>query len=169
VAGNKSIEESIKTLIGDLISQDDLVRVKARKQLVAYRSRSVAPLVNELSSKNGQMRWEAAKALSQIGSPASTDALIKALEDPIFDVRWLAAAGLTKIGRKTIVPILEALEARPDSRWLLDGIHHILHDMNKGNLSALLKPVMAAMEGPEPSLEVPLKAREALKSMGKRA
>jgi HEAT repeat protein len=69
----------------------------------------INPIVLVLSNKKHWVRWEAAKALGQIGDKSATEALTKALEDNEFDVRWLAAEGLIIIGRDSIKLLLEAL------------------------------------------------------------
>jgi hypothetical protein len=143
--------------------------MKARQQLVYYRGRFVALLIKAISNENSYVRWEATKALSQIGNPSSIQALLKTLEDKMFDVRWLAAEGLIRIGRKAIVPILEALVKISHSSWLYEGIHHILHDMNKGNLGMVLRPVLLALEDTGQSIQVPLAARAALDALTKKA
>ena len=115
------------------------------------------------------MRWEAAKALSQIGNNRVIKALLEALSDEKFEVRWLAAEGLIRIGHKAIVPLLEALVNHSDSYWLREGIHHVLHDMNTGKITEVLRPVLVALEGPEPSLEVPLASQAALDALTKKS
>ena len=87
MSGSKAAKATIKSLIADLASKDGVVRVMARRQLVAYKKRSVAPLIRTLSNENDWVRWEAAKALSQIANPASIQALLGALSDTEFDVR----------------------------------------------------------------------------------
>jgi HEAT repeat protein len=119
-------------------------------------------VVKALGSKKYWVRWEAAKALTQIGDPTATAALIKALEDKEFDVRWLAAEGLINIGREAVVPLLEALIDNSKSIWMQQGAHHILHDMHRGDLDQVLRPVMSALEDVEPYVEVPVAARKAL-------
>jgi hypothetical protein len=158
----KAASSDIRSLISQLASDDGIVRVKARRQIVAYKRRAVAPLIETLSDQRHWVRWEAAKALSQIGNKESTQALQEALSDKESDIRWLAAEGLIKIGRKSIVPLLAALVEHPDSRWLREGVHHVFHDINRGSLSGILRPVLEALEGSEPSLEVPLVAKTAL-------
>ena len=158
---------TVTSLIAKLASDDGVVRVKARRQLVACKARAVAPLIKALSDDSHWVRWEAAKALSQIGNQESIQALLDALSDKEFDVRWLAAEGLIRIGRKSVVPILAALVGDPDSRWVREGIHHVLHDMKKRELGQVLRPVLAALEGSEPTLEVPLAARAALDTLKK--
>ena len=168
VSINKAAKPTITSLIADLASKDGIIRVKARRQLVAYKARSVAPLIKTLSNENDWVRWEAAKALSQIANPASIQALLEALSDKTFEVRWLAAEGLAQIGRKAVVPLVETLVEHSDSLWLRESIHHVLHDMNRGRLSDILRPVLVALESNEPSLEVPLAARGALDGLNKR-
>jgi HEAT repeat protein len=169
VSVSKAAKATIKSLIADLASKDGVVRVKARQQLVAHKKRSVAPLIRTLSNENDWVRWEAAKALSQIGNQKAIQALLEALSDKQFEVRWLAAEGLIRIGRKAVVPLMEALVKHSDSYWLREGIHHVLHDINRGKIRKVLRPVLAALEGPEPSLEVPQAAQAALDALVKKA
>jgi HEAT repeat protein len=68
-------------LIADLANQDGIVRVKTRSRLVALGAHAVGPLIKTISNENDWVRWEAAKALSQIGNPASIQALLKAITD----------------------------------------------------------------------------------------
>ena len=165
VSGSKAAKTTIKSLIADLASEDGVVRVKARRQLVAYIKQSVAPLIRTLSNEKDWVRWEAAKALSQIGNPESIQALLEALTDKKFEVRWLAAEGLIRIGRKATVHLLNALVKHSDSYWLREGVHHVLHDINRGKIRKVLRPVLGALEGPEPSLEAPQAAQAALDAL----
>jgi hypothetical protein len=168
VSGSKAAKTTIKSLIAGLASKDGVVRIMARRQLVDYKKRPVAPLIRTLSNENDWVRWEAAKTLSQIGNPESIQALLEAFTDKKFEVRWLAAEGLIRIGRKAIVPLLEALVKRSDSYWLREGIHHVLHDINGGKIRKVLQPVLVALECPAPSLEVPLAARAAIDALTKK-
>jgi HEAT repeat protein len=88
--GNKAGKKSIKSLIKELASEDGVVRVKARKSLVNIGYTAVGPLVEAMASRQEWVRWEATKTLAQIGDPSATQALIGALHDNTFDVRWLA-------------------------------------------------------------------------------
>jgi HEAT repeat protein len=165
--GSHANPKIIKLLVQDLASKDGIVRVIARRSLVAIGKQAVNALVKALTSKNESVRWEAAKALGQIGDAVATEALVKALEDKMFDVRWLAAEALIRIGRKAIVPLLHALVKRPDSYWLREGAHHVLHDIEKGHLNQVLQPVLVALEDVVPSVEVPYAAEKALEALAK--
>lgn len=145
----------METLILDLGSRDDAIRVKARHALVAFGKTAVPSLIEALKSEHYLMRWEAAKALGEIGDPGAAPALVKALEDEQFDVRWLAAEGLTKMNIIALKPLLQALELRGDSALLREGAHHVFHDLAKGGLRKFLSPILAALEVLEPGLELP--------------
>jgi HEAT repeat protein len=157
--------KSINLFVKELRSKDGLVRVKARRKLVVIGGPAVGPLAKALSSRNRWMRWEAAKALGQIGDSEAAQALVRALEDKIFDVRWLAAEGLITIGKKALVPLLEALLERSDSPWMREGAHHVLHDMDKSDISEMILPILNALEGMEADLEAPIAAETALSKL----
>jgi len=157
--GKKS---SIETLINTLSSRKDKAREGARHTLVAMGKAAVPALIEALKNKNALMRWEAAKALEEIGDPETAPVLVKALENDDFDVRWLAAEGLIKMNIKGLKPLLEALELRGDSVLLREGAHHVFHDLAKGGLRKYLVPVLASLEALEPGEEVPWVARHEL-------
>jgi HEAT repeat protein len=164
-ARKKARPTKVKSLVNDLASEDGLVRVKARKSLVETGKPVVKPLVEALASKKQWVRWEAAKALGQIGDTAATQALIKALEDKMFDVRWLAAEGLISLGDKVLVPLLQAIMARPGSLWLQEGVHHVLHNLEGGHLNKTIDPILRALEGFEPAVETPPAVERALEML----
>jgi HEAT repeat protein len=172
-------EPSMETLINTLSTHKDKAREGARHTLVAMGKAAVPSLIEALRNKNTLMRWEAAKAVGEIGDPETAPILVKALEDEEFDVRWLAAEGLIKMNIKALKPLLEALEHRGDSVLLLEGAHHVFHDLAKGGLRKFLVPVLAALEALEPGeevlwvarhemeVEVPWAARRALEVLEK--
>ena len=153
---------TLSALVADLGSGDGLVRVRARRCLVAIGSRAVGSLIEALANPKEAVRWEAAKALGQIHDPAAAQALVGALRDEMFDVRWLAAEGLSAIGCKALVPLLQALSKHPDSVWLRGGAHHVLRNLAAKCLEDVWKPVLSALENVEPLVEVPFAARTAL-------
>jgi HEAT repeat protein len=160
-------EATIRSLVIDLGSKDGLVRVRARRAIVTIGSKAIPALEEALKSENQWLRWEAAKALGQIGDPAAVQALIKALEDVMFDVRWLAAEGLITIGIQALKPLMQQLAQNSDSLWLREGVHHILHDIHKKDIQSATQPVLQALEDVEAPLEVPFAVESALKSLAK--
>jgi len=154
--------DSINLLVAKLSGKDGLERERARRSLVDIGSPAVLPLIEALGARSKQVRWEAAKALAAIADPTAADALVKALEDKEFDVRWIAAEGLINLKRGGLVPLLQALIERSDSTWLRERAHHVLHDLAVGDLQELLKPVVASLEDIESALETPLAAKAIL-------
>lgn len=155
---------TINALTADLASKDGKVRVRARQALVMIGEQSVPAIEKALASKEKWQRWEAAKTLGQIGGRSAAEALTRALDDEMFDVRWLAAQGLINIGRPAMVPLLQVLIKKPESYWVQEGVHHVLHDISDVNLRKILRPVLDALEDPE-ALEAPLAAHAAIQEL----
>jgi HEAT repeat protein len=166
--GQDWIEEatpSLEALIFALSSHDDVTRVTARHALVVMGKAAVPSLTEAMESKNRLTRWEAAKALGEIGDPQSTPVLVKALEDEEFDVRWLAAIGLGGMNIKGLKPLLHALMEQGDSIWVREGAHHVMHDLAKGELRKYLAPVLVALENNNTVEEVRRTALHALEML----
>jgi HEAT repeat protein len=158
----KAHDTNIEFAIAELANKSGFARVDARDHLVSMKEKAVPYLTEALKSNNQGVRWEAAKALAKIGDPTASQALVSALEDKMFDVRWIAAEGVISIGRKALIPLLSALTKRGESIWLREGAHHVIHDLMREDLKAVFGPVLEAIEKPEGRLEVPLAAEKAL-------
>ena len=158
-------KQDIVALINDLSGKDGIKRHKARIALVEIGAPAVEPLVNALNDKSQTVRWESAKALGQIRDPRSIDALVKALQDRQFDVRWLAAEALIAIGNKSVKPLLQAVVDNPGREYVREGAHHVFHDLRGGQYGDILQPVITSMEDPTFTLDIPLLARKALKTI----
>jgi HEAT repeat protein len=73
------------------------------------------------SHENDLVRREVTKSLSQIVNLKSIKALIEALTDHKFDIRWLAAEGFISIGHKVFIPLLTELVDHSDSQRLCEA------------------------------------------------
>ena len=167
-AGRKAGVASVTPLINDLTCKDVYKCRRARRALVEMGESAVPYLVDVLNKRKGWVRWEAAKALGQIPGAAATAALVAALGDKNFDVRWLAAEGLISRGREALVPLMQALIKKSDLAWFREGAHHVLFDLSQGNLGELVKPVLEALEKVDSAVEVPSKAEALLDIIGGR-
>jgi hypothetical protein len=161
----KPAEDSIRSLIADLTCDNVIKCQNARRQLVAKGEAAVEPLEKALNHKEHWVHWEAAKALSEIGSPSATKVLINTLEHKEFELRWLAAEGLISIGLPALKPLLTELIAKPQSTWLHEGAHHVMSDTKIERLRGLVRPVIAAIEGPQPDVDTPVAAQKALDAL----
>jgi hypothetical protein len=157
---------SIRSLLDKLASREPVAREKAREALVIVGKPAVPFLIPLLSHRKLQVRWEAAKTLGDIADPISAAALVNALEDSEGDVRWLAAEGLIALGHEGLHPLLAALLERAQSASLCEGAHHVCHALaKKKKLGTILRPVLAALEQPEPAIAVPPVAYIALSKL----
>jgi HEAT repeat protein len=147
-----------------LNSDDGSTRTHAREALVKIGTAAVPSLIQILTDPQDRLRWEAAKALSQMGDPMAASALVKALDDDNSGVCWLAAEGLIALRQEGLVPLLEALKQRSGSVRLREGAHHVLRSLaRQGLYTSILTPVLAALEDIEPAIQLPLVAYAALR------
>ena len=159
------MSSKIKSLIVNLRSEDGIVRHKAREALTLIGRQAVGQLIPLLKDVEDDVRWEAAKALADVADARAASELVATLEDHNFGVRWLAAEGLIAIGRDALIPLLKTLIKKPDSVWLREGAHHVLHDLSKTSLKNLLTPVLAGLEGVYPEIGVYEPALKALQGL----
>ncbi len=159
--------DSTADLIAALGNRDILVRTSACNELIARGDTVVADLMTALQSPNGNVRREAAVALRALSAPQAATALVQTLSDERFDVRWIAAEALIGLGTIGLRPLLQALTTAPwDAIRLRESTHHILRVLaSYHQLYPILSPVVAALEGLEPGLTVPLAAHRAVEAL----
>jgi HEAT repeat protein len=165
VLGGNGASAEVRALIPALGSDDGTLRHRARESLTAMGKPAVRPLMEALQHPDERVRWEVAKALGEIHDKTAAAALVLTLEDESFGIRWLAAEGLVAFGRYTLPPLLRALVKRADSIWLREGALHILHLLAHQGLGDETRPVVAALEGPAPTVAVPLAAGDAIERL----
>jgi HEAT repeat protein len=137
---------AIDSLVFVLSSDDGVIRRTVRSALVAVGEPAVPALSRAVKNQSRIGRWEAAKTLGSIHSPAAVPALVSALEDPAFGVRWSAADGLIRMGRDGIRAVVKALVEKPAAPWIRDGAHHVLRSVADHALRDLVVPLVRAIE-----------------------
>jgi len=158
----KETQRNIDTLVNDLTCDDVLTCQNARRILVDIGEEAVPRLIEAQSDTREWVRWEAAKALGEIGGPRAMEALLRSIEDEKFDIRWLAAEGLIRVGRPAVKPLLEMLMKRPESIWLQQGAHRVFRDLEHADYREILHPVSLAIESNDPAVQILSAARSAL-------
>ncbi len=153
---------TIPSLIASLGNTDPRVRRHAANDLIAAGPLAVGALTQALEDRNPYVRSEAARALGRIRDAAVADALVKRLADESREVRWTAAEGLAALGRDGLIAVLRALVQERESVRRREAAHHMLRRLADGDLGEVVRPVLAAIEGVEPALAVPLAAHAAL-------
>ncbi len=164
---NKKLSEAtISELIAMLNSSDGLIRHRAHHALLKIGEPAVEALINALGSPDDFLRWEAIKVLGQIGSVRAVPALIDALEDKRYTIRWLAAEGLIVVGLDGLKPLLHTLEVHPDSTRVREGVHHVLYALIQNQkLAARMKqavlPILQAIDKAESPAAIEKEVRAA--------
>jgi len=122
-------------------------------------------LATDLSVSEGD-RIDACHKLGQISDPKAIEALIVALEDPEFSVRWAAAEALVQHGSRAIEAILHTLAVK-EGQFLYQGAHHVLKQTLGYVPANIVKPVIVALENVGATVATPVAAMEALEALKK--
>jgi HEAT repeat protein len=150
-------------LCARLSDLDPRCRHDAREQLVNMGVTVLPVLYQKLSSPDWHIRWEAAKALGEIGDPTAGEMLVSLLQDDDTSVRWAAMGSLIDLGRGALRPALLALTRDFHSSRLREGVHHVMHTLyNHGKLTGLETDVFRALEGAAPGVQAAWAANRAL-------
>ena len=142
----------LEELLCDLGSGKGLVRLRARETLAAIGEPALEALVQLLGSPEPRLRWEAAKALTEIPEPAAIPGSIALLGERRSEIRWLAAVGLINLGTRSVPYVLEALTKQAGSREFQQGSHHVFNDLAARNtvLAEILGPVLEVLDSSSP-------------------
>lgn len=167
----KQSGSSLQSLVNLLENEDDKVRTKARKKLVTIGKHAVLPLSQVLeNSKIYKARWEAAKALSEIGDVKSIPIFVKALEDPESDVAWLAAEALEKFHKAAWLELLHALVNHgSESALLQHGAHHVFRKQEMDGFHDLQDRLLKTLESGSVKESISPAANDILERMKKMA
>ncbi len=140
------IPEEIRSLVRGLISEEGMSRMKARNLLVKQGPANLPYFGMLLHTDNRLLRWETAKVIEEIADEASVPLFLDLLEDSDDDIRWIAAEGLIRIGKKSIRPLLGKLILKGDSFFMKVGAHHILKSLSHGKERERLMPLLRALQ-----------------------
>jgi HEAT repeat protein len=159
-------EEMISDLIKAFKKGDGRQRQYAREHLCEIGHPAVPALIRGLQDPEDQVRWEAAKSLTQIPDPRAAEPLVESLTDS-FSIRWLASEALINIGEPALVPLLRGLIARPDMPRLREGAHHVLTGLKRTHPdNPYISEMLKALTGQAQTETVPWVARDILRRMG---
>lgn len=156
-------------IISESIDESNIIRkMDARKHLVRM-GKTVVPLLNKLlTSENIVLRKEAAKIVSLIADRRSIPLLVELLNDKEFDIRWIAAEGLIKIGRHSISPLLKSIRDGKSTLMLNEGAHHVLMGLLKEDEKQRLESLLQSLDNHHAVGETaPTEAALALKTVFK--
>jgi HEAT repeat protein len=154
----------LEELTAQLGNRDGGKRQRARETLAAIGEPALPSLVALLGSPQARLRWEAAKALTEIPDRTAMPGLVSLLADDRSEIRWLAAIGLINMGTRSVPHVLQALTEHADSNGLRDASHHVFHDLSERNsvLREILKPVLGVLGDIDPVGVISSRAEVAL-------
>ena len=162
-------DDLAKLIKGSLDTKNAGKKLAARSTLVRMGKTIVPQLHRLLGSENGLLRSEAAKIVELIADRRSIPLLIKLLDDEEFEIRWIAAEGLIKIGRRSILPLLQSIRDGKGSFFSNKGAHHVLLGLLNENEKDKLKPLLLSLDNFQGLGEIaPTEASKALKTISKR-
>lgn len=155
--------KNVKEIGAQLSDWDAKCRHEAREELIRQGEAALPVLLEKLSYRDWHVRWEAVKALGEIGTIEVIEPLVGMLEDDDTGVRWAAMRSLIHMKREVVRPIMLALTRRFDSARFRQGAHHILHALHdQGLLLPAEKDVFRALEGLAPGIRAAEAANQVL-------
>jgi hypothetical protein len=138
------MNDHLNDLLTHLHSSDGTARKRSRETLVLVGEPAVPGLLALLADSDRHVRWEAVKALAAVRDPGSLEILLKLLDDPDSDLRWLAATGLIELGPRVVRPVLQSLGQPEVTRGRLQMSHRILAELCRENdvLAGIVRPLL---------------------------
>lgn len=160
---------NLAKLINALSDEEDYSnKQKARITLERMGKKVIPEMHKLLTSGNSLLRMEAAKIIKVIADKRSIPLLITMLDDIEFDIRWTAAEGLIKIGRKSIAPLLKAIRDGKSSLLLNKRAHQVLNTLLSESEKEQLSALMLSLDDYLGLIETaPVEAQKALRTFKK--
>ncbi len=144
-------------------------KINARGTLVRMGRTILPHMYKLLDSENNLLRMEAAKIVELIAEKSSIPVLINYLDDKEFEVRWMAAEGLIRIGRTSILPLLKSIRDGKSSFFHNKGAHHILLSLLNDKEKEKLKKLIYSLDDyHELGETAPVEASIAIKTLYKK-
>jgi HEAT repeat protein len=165
----KNLPDNLAGLIKESLESKSLSkRISARESLVNM-GKTILPHIHKLlDSENDLLRMEATKIVELIADKRSIPLLINLLDDTFFDIRWIAAEGLIKIGRWSICPLLKSVRDGRSSLFFNRGTHHILLELVDEKEKNKIMPLLQSLDNyHELGETAPVQASIALKTVFK--
>ena len=166
----KNFPDNLASLIKDSLDHKNSVKKLAARSKLVVMGKTIIPKLHKLlNSENGLLRMEAAKIVELIADRRSVPFFINLLEDKEFEIRWIAAEGLIKIGRPAILPLLKSIRDGKSSYIMNKGGHHVLLSLLKEDEKIKLKSLLLSLDDAQELGETaPTEASEAIKIIFKR-
>jgi HEAT repeats len=157
--------EIVTLMTGLLDDKTYILKHDARNTLVNKGKMIIPQMHKLLASKNDLIRKNAAKVVELIADRRSIPLFINLLYDKESDIRWIAAEGLIKIGRGSILPLLKSIRDGKSSHFHNKGAHHVLNSLLHETEKEKLAPLLLSLNNyHELGETAPVEASKALKT-----
>jgi HEAT repeat protein len=165
----KELPDDLAILIKELLDDKNYPENHNSRILLVNKGKSILPHLSKLlKSENKILRIEVAKIIELIADRRSIKTFIQLLDDPEFEVRWIAAEGLIKIGRSTIIPLLKLVRDGGGNYYVNRGVHHILTNLLYENEKKKISGFLRSLEDYHELGEIaPVEASKALLTLFK--
>jgi hypothetical protein len=163
------LPDNLAGLIKESLETKSLSKKLSAREILVKMGKKIIPQIHKLlSSENDSLRMEAVKITELIADRSSIPTLIDLLDDPLFEIRWIAAEGLVKIGRRSICPLLKSVRDGRSSLFFNRGTHHILLCLVDEEERNKLMPLLQSLDNyHELGETAPVQASVALKTVFK--
>jgi HEAT repeat protein len=164
-----SFPDNLVKLINESLDTDNYSKKLSARETLVKMGKSIIPQMHKLlDSDNDLLQMETSKIVELIADRRSIPFLLRLLDDKIFDIRWIAAEALIKIGRQSICPLLKSIRDGKGSLVFNRGAHHILLDLLSENEKDQLIPLLNSLDNYYELRETaPVQASIALKTVFK--
>ena len=134
----------------------------ARRALKDLGPLAQSAWLEALDHPEAHIRWHAARGLGEIGDVRSALVLAEGLRDENEQVRWASADVLAHLGEPAVPATLTFLSRHKLNEQLRQSAYHALHGIVSLRTRKRLQPLLDALHGPAPDIEVPAVAQRLL-------
>ncbi|HEU4683700.1 MAG TPA: HEAT repeat domain-containing protein [Nitrospira sp.] len=145
-------KESLETLVGELVHEEDWRRMRATAACLAGGPKAVHALVDALREGSPELKKEAAAMLARIKDPQAGVALVGLLQDPDGSVRKSGAAALEQMAGvldQETASALVALLPKAEENDVSQMLTHLL-----GAIPTAVDPLCRMMKEGHPGAQV---------------
>lgn len=138
---------NIVTILPDLAEMNNYQTKSTVRRYLVDMGKPILPQLNKLLlSKNPRLRKEALKIIDLIGNKESIPTFIDLLNDDESSIRWIAAEGLSHIGRESIVPLLYAIIEHGNDNYLKLGARHVFLNLFHEEEKEEFRPLLVSLK-----------------------
>ena len=115
-------------IFNQLGSPDFSLRQQAQQHLGKNLPENDIILSNALSATRPIVRWEAVKYLAESPLHTNLPLLCRALSDEIDSIRWMAANGITRLGKQAVLEALDYSTRSDDFNKMAMQLAHMIQN-----------------------------------------